>query len=49
MTLYLILSFRQGLPSKFTNPAFDHLISLMGLFLKIRILLFSEEPLLITV
>jgi hypothetical protein len=37
----------QGLPSKFSNPAFCHLISLMGLSLKIWIPLFSEEHLLI--
>jgi hypothetical protein len=47
MTLLLILLFRQGLMSKFSNLAFGHSISPMGLFLKIGILPFSEEHLLI--
>jgi len=34
--------------NKFFIPTFDHLISLMGLFFKIRILPFFDEPLLIT-
>ena len=34
--------------SKFSNLAFGHLINLMGLFFKIGILPFFQEPLLIT-
>jgi hypothetical protein len=47
MGLSLILLLRKGLTSKFPNPAFVYLISSTGLSLKIGILLFSEEDLLI--
>ena len=44
----LILLLRQGLMSKFSDPAFRHLISSMGLYLKIGVLPFFEKPLVIT-
>jgi hypothetical protein len=47
MALLLILFLKQGLRSKFFYPAFHHLISPIGLSLKIGIRLFSEEHLLI--
>jgi hypothetical protein len=40
-------SLRQGIMSKFSNLAFGHLISLMGLFFKIGVLPFFEKHLLI--
>jgi hypothetical protein len=48
MALPLIPLLRQGITSKFSNPTIPHLISPMDLSLKIRILPFSELPLLIT-
>jgi len=48
MGLFLILLLRQGLLSKFSDLAFRYSIRLMGLFSKIEILTFFEEPPLIT-
>jgi hypothetical protein len=47
MTLSPILLLRLGLPSKFSNPDFCHLINSIDLSFEIRILLFFEEHLLI--
>jgi hypothetical protein len=47
MVLLLILLVTQVLTGKFFNPAFVYLISSTGLSLKIRILLFFDEHLLI--
>jgi hypothetical protein len=43
----LIPLLRQRLPSKFSNPAFCHLISPIDSSFKIGILIFFKEPLLI--
>lgn len=47
IALLTILLLRQGVISKFSYLAFHHLISPIGSSLKIGILLFSEEHLLI--
>jgi hypothetical protein len=47
IALPLILLLRHGFTNKFSNPAFSLLISLMGLYLKIWIVPFSEKYLLI--
>ena len=47
MSLPLILLLRQGITSKFSNPAFPDLINPMDLFLEIGIFPFFEEYLLI--
>ncbi len=47
MGLLLIVLLRQWFTSRFSNPAFRHLITLLSLSLKLELLLFSEGPLLI--
>jgi len=47
MAIFLILLLMQDLPSKFSNLAFGHLISLRGFFFKIGVLPFFEKHLLI--